>query len=200
MGRKVRGHERPARLGAGRGLGGLFEPIPAGAGGGSSAGSSHDVSTGLDSAMSHHCTRGASDGVESRGGRRKRRGVAKKKRLAPLRLPHWTLPRRRKSDHGSARGLCSGPRRAAWQAAPPSPVLPAAADQRVLNEGPCKQGATPLPSLAAPQGCRRPPRVWPTVQEHSSFVRRTSCSWSGRWVKPMRRLKAAGSASSTKPQ
>ena len=41
MGRKVRGHERPARLGAGRGLGGLFEPIPAGAGGGSSAGSSH---------------------------------------------------------------------------------------------------------------------------------------------------------------
>jgi len=68
MGRKVRGHERPARLGAGRGLGGLFEPIPAGAGGGSSAGSSHDVSTGLDSAMSHHCTRGASDGVESRGG------------------------------------------------------------------------------------------------------------------------------------
>ena len=41
MGRKVRGHEHPARLGAGRGLGGLFEPIPAGAGGGSRAGSSH---------------------------------------------------------------------------------------------------------------------------------------------------------------
>ena len=58
VGRKVRGHERPARLGAGRGLGGLFEPIPAGAGGGSSAGSSHDVSTGPDSAVTYTCTRG----------------------------------------------------------------------------------------------------------------------------------------------
>ena len=136
MGRKVRGHERPARLGAGRGLGGLFEPIPAGAGGGSSAGSSHDVSTGLDSAMSHHCTRGASDGVESRGGRRKRRGVAKKKRLAPLRLPHWTLPRRRKSDHGSARGSRTQERRWVPAAQPEPKAFPRLVDLvSVANRG-----------------------------------------------------------------
>jgi len=79
MGRKVRGHERPARLGAGRGLGGLFEPIPTGAGGGSSAGSSHDVSTGLDSAVTHHCTRGASDGVESRWSAGKEEGSPRRR-------------------------------------------------------------------------------------------------------------------------
>jgi hypothetical protein len=57
----------------------LFEPIPTGAGGGSSAGSSHDVSTGLDSAVTHHCTRGASDGVESRWSAGKEEGSPRRR-------------------------------------------------------------------------------------------------------------------------
>ena len=46
---------------------GIVRTNPAGAGWGSRAGSSHDFSTGIHSAVAHHCTRGASNGVESRG-------------------------------------------------------------------------------------------------------------------------------------